>query len=149
MRLWSLHPALLDRAGIVACWREALLAQAVLAGRTRGYTRHPQLVRFRAHPEPTVAIAAYLHAVADEARARGYRFDSTRIEADASARVAGTPRMTVTDGQLALEWQHLLAKLEVRSPERWTAAVRDGRPSPHPLFVVVPGDVEAWERATT
>ena len=58
MRLWSLHPALLDRAGIVACWRESLLAQAVLAGRTRGYTRHPQLARFRAHPEPTVAIAA-------------------------------------------------------------------------------------------
>lgn len=149
MRLWSLHPALLDRAGLVACWREGLLAQAVLAGRTRGYARHPQLVRFRAHPEPAVAIAAYLHAVADEARTRGYRFDSTRIEADAYERVAGTLRMTVTDGQLALEWRHLLAKLEVRSPERWTAAVRDGRPAPHPLFVVVPGDVEAWERATT
>ncbi|MBO0899343.1 pyrimidine dimer DNA glycosylase [Cellulomonas sp. zg-ZUI222] len=148
MRLWSLHPALLDRAGLVACWREALLAQAVLAGRTRGYTRHPQLARFRAHPEPEVAIAAYLHAVADEAKTRGYRFDTTRIEATASERIGTTPRIPVTDGQLALEWRHLLAKLEVRSPERWTQSVQAGRPLPHPLLVVVPGDVEEWERAT-
>jgi hypothetical protein len=36
----------LDGRGLVALWREALLAQAVLRGRTRGY-RHPQLARFR------------------------------------------------------------------------------------------------------
>ena len=47
MRLWSVHPLHLDRQGLTACWREALLAQAVLAGRTRGYRAHPQLERFR------------------------------------------------------------------------------------------------------
>jgi len=47
VRIWSLHPKYLDRQGLTACWREALLAQAVLNGATRGYTRHPQLVRFR------------------------------------------------------------------------------------------------------
>ena len=52
MRLWSLDPAHLDRQGLVACWREALLAQAVLAGRTRGYRHHPQLERFRVVPGP-------------------------------------------------------------------------------------------------
>lgn len=43
MRLWSLHPQYLDAKGLVALWREGLLAQAVLAGQTRGYKRHPQL----------------------------------------------------------------------------------------------------------
>ena len=41
MRLWSLHPAHLDRQGLIACWREALLAQKVLAGLTTGYRSHP------------------------------------------------------------------------------------------------------------
>lgn len=47
MRLWSLHPSLLDRAALVAGWREALLAQKVLRGETTGYRHHPQLERFR------------------------------------------------------------------------------------------------------
>src|SRR5690606_20400742 len=85
MRLWSLHPALLDRAALVACWREGLLAQAVLAGRTRGYRNHPQLERFRASPDPLVAVATYLSGVAGEADARGYRFDRTRLDADPDA----------------------------------------------------------------
>ena len=32
MRIWSLHPEYLDSRGLVALWREALLAQAVLRG---------------------------------------------------------------------------------------------------------------------
>ena len=32
MRLWSLHPCYLDPAGLVAVWREGLLARAVLRG---------------------------------------------------------------------------------------------------------------------
>jgi hypothetical protein len=33
MRLWSLHPEYLDANGLVALWREALLAQAFLQGK--------------------------------------------------------------------------------------------------------------------
>lgn len=142
MRIWSLHPAHLDRAALVACWRETLLAQAVLAGRTKGYTRHPQLERFRAQADPLGSIGAYLASVADEAEARGYRFDRTRILTP-SAPVALIP---VTEGQLALEWRHLGAKLGQRSPAdavRW----RGSTPTAHPLFTVVPGSVEPWERA--
>jgi hypothetical protein len=36
MRLWTLHPKYLDARGLVALWREALLAQKVLRGATRG-----------------------------------------------------------------------------------------------------------------
>ncbi|MDI6747818.1 MAG: pyrimidine dimer DNA glycosylase/endonuclease V [Rhodocyclaceae bacterium] len=41
MRLWTLHPRYLDARGLVALWREARLAQAVLGGKTRGYTHTP------------------------------------------------------------------------------------------------------------
>ena len=60
MRLWSIHPKYLDRQGLIALWREALLAQAVLSGKTRGYRNHPQLERFRNHPAPLSAISLYL-----------------------------------------------------------------------------------------
>ena len=51
MRLWTLHPRYLDAKGLVAAWREALLAQKVLAGATKGYRHHPQLARFQAQPD--------------------------------------------------------------------------------------------------
>jgi len=140
MRIWSLHPALLDRQGLTACWREGLLAQAVLAGRTRGYKRHPQLERFRAEADPVASIGAYLAGVADEADARGYRYDRSRID-----RPGPAAPMPVTEGQLAHELLHLRAKLAVRSPDRLPLAERA---EPHPLFVVEPGEVASWERVT-
>lgn len=146
MRIWSLAPVHLDRMGLVACWRETLLAQAVLAGRTRGYRSHPQLERFRAQPDPLASIGAYLAGVADEADARGYRFDAGRILRP--GRVDGPEpvrRIPVTSGQLDYEWQHLGRKLRSRDPEaaeRWMRA----EPSSHALFVAVPGGIEPWER---
>lgn len=140
MRLWSLHPSLLDRQGLTAAWREALLAQAVLAGRTRGYQHHPQLDRFRDTGDPLAHVAAYLSGIAAEADARGYRFDRGRIGTGAERAM----RMLVTDSQLAHEWHHLRAKLAARSPQRWAALPAE--PSPHPLFDVVPGEVAVWER---
>lgn len=145
MRLWSLHPHHLDRQGLTGCWRESLLAQAVLAGRTRGYRSHPQLERFRAQVDPLLAVGAYLDVLAEEATARGHRFDRTRIET-APSDGEGTARIAVTDGQLAHEWRHLLTKLEHRSPDRWERELLRAGPEPHPLFIVVPGPVETWER---
>lgn len=141
MRIWSLHPSHLDAKGLVACWRETLLAQKVLRGLTTGYRDHPQLTRFRATVEPVTAIGTYLHGIADEADARGYRFDRARIVAAREDDLT----LPVTGGQLAHEWSHLLGKLEVRDPPR-CAVLLDARPRPHPLFRVVDGPVEAWER---
>lgn len=158
MRLWSLHPSHLDRQGLTACWREALLAQAVLAGRTRGYLSHSQLIRFREQPDPLRSVGAYLVGVADEAAARGYRFDRSRIDRPAplptdpprteprdDGAVGDVPSIPVTAGQVAHEWLHLLHKLALRSPERHTAAL-GLVPAVHPLFHVVPGPVAEWER---
>jgi hypothetical protein len=66
MRLWTLHPQYLDSKGLVAAWREGLLAQKVLAGKTRGYRHHPQLKRFQAQSQPLAAIAAFLGGLAAE-----------------------------------------------------------------------------------
>ena len=113
MRLWTLHPRYLDARGLVALWREALLARAVLRGRTRGYRHHPQLARFRAHPAPLGAISAYLATVHAEATSRGYAFDARKIGPLRRVR-----RMTTTTGQVSHEWKHLMRKLSVRDRER-------------------------------
>lgn len=140
MRLWSLHPQYLDPKGLVALWREGLLAQAVLAGRTRGYRRHPQLTRFLRSVSQRKYIAAYLRVVHAEAARRGYRFDAGKI-----GRGAVVEPLEVTEGQLTYEWAHLLRKLETRAPV-WLAQFRDvTRPEPHPLFRVVAGGVAEWE----
>jgi len=141
MRLWTLHPKHLDGAGLVAAWREALLAQAALRGRTRGYRSHPQLVRFRACACPVAAIATYLAAVHREACRRGYRFDATRI-----ARPRTTIRLAVTRGQLQYEWTHLKRKLRRRDRAAYRRLALEARPRAHPLFRIVSGPVCDWER---
>lgn len=140
MRLWSLHPRYLDPKGLMALWREGLLAQAVIAGRTRGYRHHPQLTRFRQAPDPGGAIAAYLRAVQAEAAARGYRFDADRID-----RAAGGGSLQVSDGQLRYEAEHLARKLLARAPDLHERFAALDLPDPHPLFRVVHGDVADWE----
>lgn len=131
MRLWSLHPKHLDSRGLVALWREGLLAQAVLRGRTKGYRHHPQLIRFRAQPSPVPLIGAYLNAVHAEAGRRGYRFDAGRIACCGSA-----GRIDVSRGQVDFEWSHLVTKLEARSPEWREQQLAAPAPLVHPLFRV-------------
>lgn len=142
MRLWSLHPKYLDARGLVALWREALLARAVLRGETRGYRSHPQLERFRNHPSPLAAINAYLVGVHAEALQRGYAFDAGKIELTRTRET-----MAVTAGQLGHEWVHLLNKLAVRSPELYERWCGEAAPQCHALFRPQPGEIEPWERA--
>jgi hypothetical protein len=141
MRIWTLHPKYLDAKGLVALWREALLAKHVLAGRTRGYRHHPQLERFSAHRRPEAAIDAYLQAVHAEALLRGYSFDPKKLTG-LRIRIP----MPETRGQLRYEWQHLMKKLRVRDASRHRALRAVVRPEPHPLFRIVSGDVRDWER---
>jgi len=142
MRLWTVHPRYLDPKGLVAAWREALLAQKVLAGATRGYRHHPQLARFQEQPDPLAAIATFLAGIADEAQSRGYQFDTSKI-----SRRRFTGHIPETRGQLLYEWGHLKAKLRTRAPQllRQLQSVR--MPEPHPLFHIVAGEVRDWERA--
>lgn len=144
MRLWTLHPKYLDAQGLVALWREALLAREVLRGRADGYRRHPQLIRFRSCASPRTAINRYLALVYGEASCRGYAFDRSKL-----GRLGAAQRILVTDGQLQYEWHWLLEKLKRRSPSVYRRHVGVSFPVTHPLFRVVPGPPADWERRNT
>jgi hypothetical protein len=141
VRLWTLHPRHLDAAGLVALWREGLLARAVLRGATRGYRNHPQLIRFRETSRPVACLDTYLSIVFDEADRRGYAFDRSKL-----GRGRVRVKVTATRDQLDFEWAHLRRKLRTRA-RKVSAPDRSTSPSAHPLFQLVRGPVAVWERA--
>lgn len=141
MRLWSIHPCYLDAKGLVALWREALLLRAVLKDQTRGYRHHPQVERFRGCLEPIAAINQYLGSVYEESVKRGYHFNSGKLDLQ-----SGCTTILVSEGQMRYEIEHLKKKLKVRDADRYRKirAVRIAKP--HPLFKVVDGGIETWEK---
>ncbi|HAO99838.1 MAG TPA: DNA lyase [Fibrobacteres bacterium] len=141
MRLWTLHPKHLDPAGLVALWRETLLAQAVLQGKTKGYKHHPQLIRFQQLDDPAAGVATYLAVIHEDAVRRGYNFDGSKIQ-----KKRWTGKISETKGQLAYEWEHLERKLKKRNPEWHKVHHKDLVPTPHPMFRMVAGDVRDWEK---
>ena len=141
MRLWSLHPKYLDTKGLLALWRESLLARKVLEGGTKGYKNHPQLLRFKATPDPVAAINAYLAEVFLEAQKRGFSFDASKL-----ALVLQCQKISVSKGQVEYERAHLIGNLKRRAPDDVKRILRDKSPNAHPLFIIVDGDVEPWEK---
>jgi len=140
MRLWSLHPKYLDTKGLLALWREALLAKAVLSGLTKGYTQHPQLDRFKNDPSPLDRINQYLSEVYYEAEKRGYHFNKDKINWDF------TPsELAVTSGQIQYEQKHLLNKLKIRDSQRYEGYINIEQFDPHPMFNVIKGAIASWE----
>jgi hypothetical protein len=142
MRIWSLHPKYLDEKGLVALWRETLLAKKVLEGKTKGYKNHPQLDRFKKADKPLDCIDQYLSVVYRESVKRGYKFDKTKIDFNF------TPtKLTVTTGQLDYEWNHLLDKLKTRDRIKYNELIVKNEFEPHPLFEIIEGLIEKWEKA--
>ena len=141
MRIWTLHPQYLDPQGLVALWRESLLARAVLRGETKGYRHHPQLHRFLQQAAPRSAIENYLAGVLREAESRGYSFDSNKV-----GPIRSHVSIVSTEGQLQYEWKHLLKKLKKRSPAHYRRLRGLKSPEPHPMFSILSGQVEPWER---
>ncbi len=141
MRLWSIHSKYLDSKGLVALWRETLLAQKCLAGQTKGYYNHPQLNRFKETPDSMASIGTYLVCIAKEAEQRKYNFDTSKI-----IRYDLNIQMTVTKGQLDYEWQHFLKKIYIRDQARHDLLRHINIPDAHSIFNVVLGDTEDWEK---
>jgi len=140
MRIWSLHPEYLDAKGLVALWREALLAKKVLEGKTTGYRNHPQLSRFREARKPLEAINQYLSEIYSESLNRDYHFDKQKINWNFAK-----SKLTVTTGQVNYEAKHLLIKLKARDKNKYNELKTRSTFDVHPLFIVVKGDVEKWE----
>jgi hypothetical protein len=156
MRLWSIHPSYLDRQGLLAVWREGLLAQSVLLGYTKGYRNHPQLDRFKISGTPLSALSFYMYNIFLEVKNRGYKFNETKIYSYGFESIVFN-HMTVTKGQLKYEFRHLYNKLMIRDKRQarkiWyncypLAGILHTIPKikPHPLFEVVEGDIESWEK---
>jgi len=140
MRIWSLHPKYLDTKGLVALWRETLLAKQVLENKTKGYRNHPQLNRFKNHPQPLEAINYYLSIVFKEAEERGFKFSKEKIDWNFKATT-----IAVTKGQVEYEMKHLRKKLKQRDLFKLKAFNPNENCQVHPLFFVVEGEVEDWE----
>ena len=149
MRLWSINPLYLDWKGLGGLWRESLLAQAVLLGKTRGWRNHPQLIRFKKHEDPVSAIGFYLLKIHEEALRRGYSYDKSKI----SRLVKKVEPIRITKGQLKYEFKILKERLSKRAPKNYQELLNlestDGfeYPSPHPIFVVIDGEIEPWEKS--
>jgi hypothetical protein len=140
MRIWSLHPKYLDAKGLVALWRESLLAKKVLEGKTKGYKYHPQLNRFKNSGDAVSCINQYLTAVYENSLERGYNFNKNKINSEFIS-----TRLTVTDKQMKFEMEHLLKKLEKRDPERFHTMSHIEKIDAHPLFKITDGEIEEWE----
>ncbi len=131
----------LDRLGLLAVWREGLLAKKVLLGKTKGYKNHPQLVRFRCTEDPVLYIDVFLENILKEALRRGYNFDSSKITHRKIKR-----KIPVTDGQIRYEFRHLKRKLKIRDHSKYLENLRVKRIKLNPVFRKIHGDIEAWER---
>lgn len=141
MRLWSIHPQYLDTKGLIAVWREGLLAKKVLEGKTKGYTHHPQLLRFQQTNTPVLFLQQYLYYIWEEATNRSFQFNREKCSFTKDIQ-----RLPVHKGQLLFEWNHLQKKLEKRVPQMISQNNRN-TPSPHPLFYIIPGEKEIWEKS--
>lgn len=141
MRIWSRHPKYLDAKGLVAVWRETLLAKKVLEGKTRGYTMHPQLERFKNCADPLGAINKYLSEIYKETAKREYNFDKEKIDWSYNRDLL----LTVSSGQIKYEFQHLEQKLQIRDPERLKTFPAEKDIVPNPLFFIIDGKRESWE----
>lgn len=142
MRLWSIHPRYLDRMGLLAAWREGLLAQKVLEGKTKGYRNHPQLARFREQDDPMEAIGRFLIEIQREAEARGYAFDESKIRKKGGC----GKKIGVNEGQIEYEWALLKRKLRERDRDKYKEINNTSNPELNPVFVERTGGIEEWEK---
>lgn len=140
MRLWTIHPKYLDQKGLVALWREALLAQKVLQNGTKGYRNHPQLVRFKNTEHTLGAIGTYLEEIYKESLKRGYRFNRSKIISNRY-----NPKINVKKGQIQYELEYLKNKLKKRDNKAYQKIKAIINPKTNPIFNMVEGDIEDWE----
>jgi len=139
MRIWSIHPKYLDAKGLVALWRETLLAKHILMGKTKGYKNHPQLTRFKEEMNPVERIDQYLSEVYLEAERRGYNFNRDKVNWDFKP-----DKMSVSEGQMVFEREHLLSKLKIRDTVLYEKFKTVQILEPHTMFKVTPGPVAEW-----
>ncbi len=143
MRVWTIHPRYLDTKGLVAAWREGLLAQKVLEGETKGYKNHPQLLRFKRKEKCLVLIGKYLFGIYAEAVERKYKFDQSKIK---YYKEDETESIEVTSRQIEYEFELLKWKLEKRDSVKYYSIMNIRDPQINGVFTKIDGNIEDWEK---
>ncbi|MDD3302790.1 MAG: pyrimidine dimer DNA glycosylase/endonuclease V [Candidatus Gracilibacteria bacterium] len=141
MRLWSIHPKYLDSKGLLACWREGLLAKKVLEGKTKGYKNHAQLSRFKESKDKITSINAFLYQIYKEAKNRGYNFSLDKIK-----KIEDKEIINVTSKQIGYEFKHLLNKLKTRDIKKYEEIKNTHNIEINPFFKEIIGEIEEWEK---
>ena len=164
MRLWSIHPKYLDRMGLLALWREAILAKKILFGEelkpgAQKYINHPHFKRFK----PTIGegwykqacMMVYLKDVYEEGVKRGYKFNKdlalntsvTKIFPSRTKLGLGI-HIPVTTGQLMFELELLKEKVSKRDKNWFSNNLSNPSftfPQPNETFLIKFGEKEEWE----
>ena len=149
MRLWTLDPCYLDSQGLGGLWRELCVAFNALSGKKKGYSNHPQLIRFKYTDRPLDYIGTYAWYVYVESARRGYNYNRELMPIVDKSKPFKPIKVTL--GQVEFERQHLINKLTARSPEYLssvdTLTYLDTEDLMiNPIFEIVPGPVEDWEK---
>lgn len=141
MRLRSIHPSYLDRQWLLAVRREWLLAKKVLAGKTKWYTQHPQLQRFKMQKNPDKYIDTYLYHIHEEAKKRWYVFDESKIN---HSKVQS--KISIAEWQIIYEFQRLQSKLKMRTPDKHKQNQKEKSIQLHPLFMQISWPIASREK---
>jgi hypothetical protein len=76
-----------------------------------------------------------------EAHERGFNFDRNKFTESRAVE-----RIDVTKGQLGFEREHLPRKLKVRDPRKYRVVPALDNLDIHPLFHLIKGGIEPWEK---
>lgn len=87
------------------------------------------------------SINQYLTSVYKNSLERGYHFNKNKVNPNFIP-----TKLTVTDKQIKFEMEHLLTKMETRDPERFHKLSRKVKIDAHPLFRIIDGEIEPWEK---
>jgi len=131
MRVWIVHPKYLDCKGLVALWRETLLARKVLKGKTKGWRNHPQLNKLKNHKNSVAAVNTYLLYVWKESEKRCYKFNKRKIEKNFTKKKIKIPKKEVIS-----DFEELKNKLKKRDPKRYREIVKVKKIEVNPIFII-------------
>ncbi len=148
MRIWSINPKYLDQKGLIACWRESLLAKNVLEGKTIGYKNHPQLIRFKKTKNSLLYINSYLYEIYNEAKNRNYNFSKDKIDfllIKKFTKNLDKNKIPLHDKQLKYEWEHIQKKLKIRDIKKYKENKKVETVEANPIFKIIQGEIESWE----
>lgn len=154
MRLWTIHPKYLDGKRLTSQWKEGIqmmhiwkeIGENPEPAKRLGYVSHPQVRRLSnllVADSGLISLLLHQHltAVHEESVQRSYSFNKKLID-DLAPDCKNAPKVYVTMGQVAYEFALMATK-----NNEWSQKVAiDPYMLCNPIFQVVSGSIESWEK---